>query len=69
MRKITVDPVGGFFLGGFVDQDLIDDLLDKIILLVDDILLIAAVNDVIQIERIVLRHVFVRLQQLDGVPS
>ena len=44
--KITVDPVGGLFPGGFVDKDLVYDFFYEIIFLIDDILLITAVYDI-----------------------
>ena len=60
--------VGDGLLGGLVHQHLLDDLIDEVILLVDDVFLVAAVQHLGQIHGVVPGDFRVVLQQLDGVP-
>ncbi|GFI51530.1 hypothetical protein IMSAGC020_02744 [Lachnospiraceae bacterium] len=69
MGKITVDPVGGFFPGGFVDQDLVYDFFYEIIFLIDDILLITAVYDIRKVQGVVVGNLLIQFKELDGVPA
>ena len=52
-----------------IDQHFPDDLLDKIILLIDDVRFIVPVDHIRQIDRITFVDLLILLQQLNGVPA
>ena len=53
---------GGLFL--LVHQHFLDDLVDKVVFLVDDVLFVAAVQHVGQVHGVALHNLLVPLQQL-----
>ena len=67
--EIPVDLLSGGFLLALIYQDLSDHFFNKIVFLIDNVFLIAAVDDPGQICGVGLGHVLIPLQQLDGVPS
>ena len=69
MGEHPVDPVRSRRLFRFVEQDLIDHRLDIFIFFLRNLLFIAAVRHALQLNGMVLLHLRIIFQQLDGMPA
>ncbi len=67
--KQFIRPVGDCGALLPIDHNLLDNLVNKVIFLVDDVLLIAPVQHVRAVDWVLFQQLPVPLQQLDGVPA
>ena len=69
VREGAVELIRKDVLALLVDHDLVDDLADEVILLVDDVRLVASIEDGGKLDGILFRDLLVSLEELDGVPA
>ena len=69
MGEQFIRPVGDCGALLPIDHNLLDNLVNKVIFLVDDVLLIAPVQHVRAVDWVLFQQLPVPLQQLDGVPA
>lgn len=64
-----VRPLGEQILPFLVEQDFTDDFPDEVIFLVDDVRLVAAIQHLGKVHRVLLRDLLILLQQLQRMPA